>query len=105
MISISDKEPGHHQLNAAADRNVCLTITGVDVNGHMFRHPATVITLDGRDFTFWSKSQPELNGSVLVELDYSKAGVKRCTTQGYVNSNQFDEAKGLHRVTAKLEVG
>jgi len=81
---------------------VSLNVTGVDVKGMMFRHPATVLMLDGRDCVFRSESQPELDGSVLAEFNYEGANPQSRVSQGHVKSNQADPLGGF-RVVVELE--
>jgi hypothetical protein len=89
---------------AALDQVVQLTVTGVDVKGQMFRHSATVLMLDGRDCAFLSKSQPELESSILAEFNYPQAETKRRVSQGRVQSSQVEEESGLYKVVVELEV-
>jgi hypothetical protein len=82
--------------------DVSLNVTGVDVKGMMFRHPATVLMLDGRDCVFRSESQPELDGSVLAEFSYDGASPQSRVSQGHVKSNQADPLGGF-KVVIDLE--
>ncbi|HTC65441.1 MAG TPA: hypothetical protein VK709_21560 [Candidatus Saccharimonadales bacterium] len=82
--------------------NVRLNVTGVDVKGQMFRHPATVVALDGRDCVFRSDSQPELDGSVLAEFNYEGASPQNRVSQARVKSNLSDP-QGGYRVVVELE--
>lgn len=82
--------------------DVHLNVTGVDVKGQMFRHPATVVMLDGRDCVFRSESQPELDGSVLTEFNYEGANPQTRVSQGRVKSTQADP-QGGYKVIVELE--
>jgi hypothetical protein len=90
--------------NAAEHSDVRVTITGVDAKGQMFRHPATVLLLDGRHCVFSSKSQPEIESSILAEFDYPQAHPKNRVTQAVVRSQQLELQSGLHKVTVELEI-
>jgi hypothetical protein len=70
----------------------------------MFRHPATVLTLDGRDCAFRSKSQPGQDGSILLEFDYRQADPNRRVSQGRVKSNHAEGESGFYRVVVELEI-
>ncbi len=83
---------------------VKLTVTGVDVKGQMFRHSAAVVMLEGCDCAFQSKSQPELDGSILIEFDYPQADPTRRVSQGRVISNHADAESGLYKVVVVLEI-
>jgi len=72
------------------------------MKGLMFRHPATVIMLDGRDCVFRSESQPELDGSVLAEFTYDGANPQTRVSQGRVKTNQAD-LQGGYKVVVELE--
>jgi hypothetical protein len=89
---------------AASGESAHLTITGVDVKGLMFRHSATVLMLEGRDCVFRSKSQPELNGSVLLEFEFSGIDPKRRLSQGLVKSSHADVDGDFYEVAVELEV-
>jgi hypothetical protein len=89
---------------AASGEGVRLTITGVDVKGLMFRHSATVLMLEGRDCVFRSKSQPELNGSVLLEFEFPEIDPKRRLSQGLVKSSHADVDGDFYEVAVELEV-
>lgn len=93
-VSDANKEP------SASD--VRLSVTGVDVKGQMFRHPATVTMLDGRNCVFRSESQPELDGSVLTEFNYDGANPQTRVSQARVKSN-FADALGGYTVVVELE--
>ncbi len=82
--------------------NVRLNVTGVDVSGQMFRHPATVLSLDARDCVFRSDSEPELDGSILAEFNYEGASPQYRVTQARVKSN-FADPQGGYRVVVELE--
>ena len=92
------------EVRTDSDEVVRMKVTGVDVKGQMFRHPATLLTLDGRDCAFLSQSQPEQDGSVLVEFDYSKAEPKHCVSQARVKSIQAETDSGLARVAVQLKI-
>jgi hypothetical protein len=81
---------------------ISLNVTGVNVHGMMFRHPASVLMLDGRDCVFRSESQPQLDGSVLAEFTYEGANPQTRVSQGRVKGNQADPPGGF-RVTVELE--
>ena len=93
-------------FEAKTDSNdvVRIKVTSVDAKGQMFRHPATVLTLDGRSCEFLSQSRPEQDGSVLVEFDYSKGETKHCVSQARVKSIQAADS-GLYRILVQLEIG
>ena len=82
--------------------SVRLNVTGVDVKGQMFRHPATVVLLDGRDCVFRSDSQPELDGSILAEFNYEGANPQNRVSQAHVKSNSADP-QGGYKVVVELE--
>ena len=89
---------------AVSGECVRATVTGVDVMGVMFRHSATVLMLDGRGCEFRSKSQPELDGSILVEFEYPGADPKRRISQARVRSSYLELDGDLYRVSVELEV-
>ena len=72
-VLTSSLKPSIDQNEDSTAVDVRLNVTGVDVKGLMFRHPATVLKLNGRDCVFHSESQPELDGSVLAEFNYEGA--------------------------------
>ncbi len=78
-------------------------VTGVDVKGQMFRHSATVLMLESSDCAFLCKSQPELDGSILVEFDYPQADSTRRVSQARVISNHADAESGFYKVVVELE--
>jgi hypothetical protein len=82
--------------------SVRLNVTGVDVKGQMFRHPANVVLLDGRECVFRSDSQPELDGSILAEFNYEGASPQNRVSQAHVKSNSADP-QGGYRVVVELE--
>ncbi len=88
---------------AASDADVRLNVTGVDAQGQMFRHAETDNMLDGRECVFRSKSEPELDGSVLAEFDYSGANPQRRTTQARVKSTEAESEGGPFKVVVELE--
>ena len=90
--------------DATTGSDVRLTVTGVDAKGQMFRHSATVLMLDGRQCAFMSKSQPELESSILAEFDYPQAHPKNRVSQARVRSSQVYLESGLHKVTVELEI-
>ncbi|HVA94695.1 MAG TPA: hypothetical protein VNI36_07305 [Candidatus Dormibacteraeota bacterium] len=92
------------EATATSGEAVRLKVTGVDVKGQMFRHSATVLMLDGCDCVFRSESQPELDGSVLVEFDYPKADPLCRLSQARVKSNQAEIESGFYKVVVELEV-
>jgi hypothetical protein len=79
-------------------------VTGVDVKGQMFRHSATVLFLNGNECTLLSKSQPEIDSSILVEFDYPQADPKGRVSQGRVKSNHAELLGGTYKVVVELEV-
>ncbi len=97
----SNSKPRLDQGIGASADTVQLTVTGVDTKGQMFRHAATVLYLNGRDCTYRSKSQPELDGSILAEFGYPNA-VRR-VSQGRVTSNHVEISSGLYKVSVELE--
>jgi hypothetical protein len=98
----SNSKPRVDQGMASAAETVQLTVTGVDTKGQMFRHSATVLHLNGRECTFRSKSQPEMDGSILAEFGYPSA-IRR-VSQGRVTSNHVEIASGMYKVMVELEV-
>jgi len=69
----------------------------------MFRHPAAVLMLDGRQCIFLSKSQPEVDGSILAEFDYPEVSAKNRLSNGIVRSSLVEIESGLYKVTVELE--
>src|SRR5665213_54532 len=69
----------------------------------MFRHAATVLLLNGQECVFRSKSQPELDGSVLAEFDYSGSNPQQRTTQARIKSAEPESEGGGYRVVVELE--
>jgi hypothetical protein len=93
-------------IDAKAVSGECVraTVTGVDLTGLMFRHSATILMLDGRNCEFRSKSQPELDGSILVEFEYPGADPKRRISQARVRSSYLELDGDFYRVSVELEV-
>ncbi|HEY4838042.1 MAG TPA: hypothetical protein VIH72_05520 [Candidatus Acidoferrales bacterium] len=89
---------------AASSTAVHATVTGVDAKGQMFRRPAAILILDGRDCTFRTDCQPEPNGSVLVEYDDRQSGIKRQVLHASVKATAPDTVSGFYKVTVQLEV-
>src|SRR5271166_3306843 len=96
-------KPGSDQASASSGEDVRLIVTGVDVKGQMFRHPATLLMLQGRDCEFRSESQPELGGSVLTEFNYPGADSNRRVSQAHVKSSKVDLESGTYKVVVELE--
>src|ERR1700730_10208473 len=69
----------------------------------MFRHFVTVLMLDGVNCTFRSKSQPELNSSILVELKYTDADPTSHVSHGFVKSNRADKDGTSYKVVVELD--
>jgi hypothetical protein len=105
VISFTEKEPKvDGQSSSAAEKEVQVTVTGLDEKGQMFRENAPIIELDGRNCHFHSKFRPELGSWVLVEFDSPKFGAKKTTVQGQVKSAQSDVlSANLHRIHVELE--
>jgi len=101
-VLTSSPKPATEVNKDSSASDVSLNVTGVDVKGMMFRHPATVLMLDGRECVFRSESQPELDGSVLAEFSYEGASPQSRVSQGHVKSNQAD-ALGGFKVVIELE--
>src|ERR1039458_4951200 len=70
----------------------------------MFRRPATILMLDGRECIFRSDCQPESDGSVLLEFDYRDADPKRHVLHANVKSTSADTDSGFYTVVIELEV-
>lgn len=81
-----------------------MTVTGLDTKGQMFRQSVSILSLDERECVFRSKSQPELDASVLVEFSYPQADTKRRVSQARVKSNYAEIDSGLYRVEVELEI-
>ena len=92
------------EAKAVSGECVRVTVTGVDLLGQMFRHSATILMLDGRDCELRSKSQPELDGSLLVEFEYAGADPKRRISQARVRSSCYELDGDFYRVLVELEV-
>ena len=103
-VSISDRKSRIDDATAAPEKAVWVTVTGVDVKGQMFRRPATILMLDGRECIFRSDCQPESDGSVLLEFDYRQADRKRHVLHACVKSTSPDKDSGFYRVVIELEV-
>jgi hypothetical protein len=101
---MASAKPGFSPAAAAGDQAVRLKVTGVDSTGHMFRHSAEVLMLDGRNCEFRSESQPEQDGSLLAEFDYPQADPQRRITQARVKSSQADGDAGFYRVVVELDL-
>ncbi len=102
-VSITSTKSGFDQATAVGEQAVRLKVTGVDTGGHMFRHAATVLMVDGRNCEFRSESQPEQDGSLLAEFDYPQADPQRRITQARVKSVQADADGKSYRVVVELE--
>jgi hypothetical protein len=105
VISTSEKEKVlAAEPSPVAGKRAQLTVTGLDEKGQMFRETAAVISLNGRDCKFQSKSRPELESWVLVELKSIDDPTKARTLQGQVKSVQADgAASNLFQVQLELE--
>ena len=103
-VSISDRKSRIDDATAASENAVWVTVTGVDVKGQMFRRPATILMLDGRECIFRSDCQPESDGSVLLEFDYRDADPKRHVLHANVKSTSADTDSGFYTVVIELEV-
>jgi len=103
-VSISDKKSRIDDATAASENAVWVTVTGVDVKGQMFRRPATILMLDGRECIFRSDCQPESDGSVLLEFDYRDADPTRHVLHANVKSTSADTDSGFYTVVIELEV-
>jgi hypothetical protein len=103
-VSIATTKSQLDKALAGSEDAVRLKVTGIDVKGQMFRHAATVLMLDGRDCAFRSKSQPELEGSVLVEFDYPEANPQRRLSQARVKSTRTELETDSFLVVVELEV-
>ena len=101
-VLTANSKPVIDQKPDPSSPNVRLNVTGVDVKGQMFRHPTTVVLLDGRDCVFRSDSQPELDGSILAEFNYEGASPQNRVSQARVKSNLSDP-QGGYRVVVELE--
>ncbi|HET6145694.1 MAG TPA: hypothetical protein VFE02_19475 [Candidatus Acidoferrales bacterium] len=101
-VLTSSPKPVTAEKKDPSASDVSLNVTGVDVKGMMFRHPASVLMLDGRDCVFRSESQPELDGSVLAEFSYEGVNPQSRVSQGRVKLNQADPLGGF-RVVVELE--
>jgi len=104
-VSVTLSDPKSRIDGAAASSTaVHATVTGVDAKGQMFRRPAAILILDGRDCTFRTDCQPEPNGSVLVEYDDRQSGIKRQVLHASVKATAPDTVSGFYKVTVQLEV-
>ena len=101
-VLTSSPKPVIAAKKESSANDITLNVTGVDVKGMMFRHPATVLMLDGRDCVFRSDSQPELDGSVLAEFNYDGSNPQSRVSQAHVKSNQADPLGGF-KVVVELE--
>src|SRR5882672_6227809 len=100
VLSLTEKE----ESSSSPEREVRVTVTGLDEKGQMFRETAPILELDGRNCFFRSKFQPELGSWVLVEFDLSKAGAKRTTVQGQVKSAPPEVLPvNMYRIHVELE--
>jgi hypothetical protein len=102
-VLTANPKPVNDQKADSSSGNVRLNVTGVDVKGQMFRHPATVLILEGCDCVFRSESQPELDGSVLAEFNYEGASPQNRVSQARVKSN-FSDPQGGYKVIVELEL-
>jgi hypothetical protein len=102
-VSTLSSKPGADQAGASSGEEVHLIVTGVDIKGQMFRHPATLLMLQGRDCEFRSESQPELGGSVLAEFNYPGADANRRISQARVKSTKVELESGTYKVVVELE--
>jgi hypothetical protein len=103
-VTLSDPKSRMDGADASSSTAVHATVTGVDAKGQMFRRPAAIMILDGRDCTFRTDCQPEQNGSVLLEYDSRQADVKRQVLHASVKSAVPDAAAGFYKVNVELEV-
>lgn len=102
-VTLSDSKSRIDVSQSVSSDAVHGTVTGVDANGHMFRRPATILILDGRDCTFRTDCQPEANGSVLIEYDSRQSEVKRQVLHASVKSTAPDTNAGFYKVVVELE--
>jgi hypothetical protein len=103
-VLTSDRKTRFDGAATASDEVVRMTVTGVDVKGQMFRRPATILMLDGRDCIFRLECAPESDGSVLLEFDYRQAEPKRQVLHARVKSIEAEAASSYHKVVVELEV-
>lgn len=103
-VSITEIKPGNGNATAVSDEAVRVTVTGVDVDGQMFRRPARILSMDGRDCMFRSDRQPETGGSVLIEFDYRQADHKHKVLHASVKSTAAEAAKGFYTAVVEFEV-
>ena len=80
-----------------------VTVTGVDTQGQMFRRPAVVLQLEGRDCLIRSDRQPETGGSVLIEVDLRHAEPGHRVLHATVKSTAVDADTGFHTAIVELE--
>ena len=103
-VTLSDPKSRIDGASGASNTAVHATVTGVDAKGQMFRRPAAIMILDGRDCVFRTDCQPEQNGSVLLEYDSRQSDTKRQVLHASVKSAVPDTAAGSYKVTVELEV-
>ena len=102
-VSTVSSKSGADQASASSGEEVHLIVTGVDIKGQMFRHPATLLMLQGRDCEFRSESQTELGGSVLAEFNYPGADANRRISQARVKSTKVELESGTYKIVVELE--
>lgn len=103
-VTLSDPKSRFDASQPGSSAPVLGTVTGVDAKGQMFRRPASILILDGRDCTFRTDRQPEPNGSVLLEYDSRQADIKRQVLHASVKSTAPDTEAGFYKVVVELEV-
>ena len=104
-VAISTLDPRFRAANATSDSGdiARVTITGVDTQGQMFRRPAVVLQLEGRDCLLRSDRQPETGGSVLIEVHSRHGDPGDKVLHASVKSSTADADTGLYTAVVELE--
>ena len=102
-VSTIDTKPRTAKTTSDSGGIARVTVTGVDTKGQMFRRPAVILQLEGRDCLFRSDRQPETGGSVLLEVDYRHAEPGHQVLHASVKSTTADADTGFYTAVVELE--